>query len=409
MVKAVNVPPTQPLYEHAPNQWRPWEPPAANGLYDLVNSPLVYEGGFLINPNGAGADPNGLVYTGGQHRVGAGRTANAMFMGGRNLGTSGSPFIAEASIPALVGGNDVYAFNQGAVLQGYRNLNSDFTTIPEFTLSGVSYIAETGALFCGGFTYYDNNNQQNNLMHYVDAADLAASAKVGMYAIGGGAHAGGFLIDLPAQWRTAFGCTHLSSGGVGMAIVSRASNGPSAWRFNTQDPTNFTATPLLDYPLANFLGTNMDTDPIWSHITKVAGGMVIPGTSTLMFVGHTLDNRGAFSDNYVKYGSQNGTNDIGEWIQGYYPYRHQGIANCAWLYDLNDLLATYNDPVANPPHAVQPYQFVFLPEFPVTAWNKRITGFAWHPLRQQAIVSIQGGASPRYGNATPSFAAFRFE
>lgn len=218
---------------------------ATHVKWDIANS---YAGAFLLDPSGNGADTtNGMTYTAGETMLAMGTTNSRIFASGHSNGTAGNPYFAEFSIPAIVNTTNPDSMNVGSVVQSYRNINTDMSVdIVDAVIAGIYYDAPSqpvapgytgsGQLFFGAYTYYDaNGTETKNYGVYRDAANLAASAKHGLVALTGAAHNGGFTVKLPDAYATALGATHLTGAGIGMAIVSRTSNGPAMWATNLSD------------------------------------------------------------------------------------------------------------------------------------------------------------------------------
>lgn len=414
MAKTIVVPgSTQSLYEHSPGIYRPF-PPVSNTLYSVLATPPAYVGGFVVTPDPSGTSD--LTYTQDAHRIAWGSAANRMFLTGHNWGEGGQPHLGEATIPALVGGSDVNAFNVGTIVQPFKNIKTDMAGFQgDATISGMEYDRTThpldpsrtgtGQLAFGTYSYYAGYSGKNFGLYRV-GSNLASSADFNTD-MTGGAHFSGMFIKIPAEWRSSFGNhTHWACNGIGMAIVGRASNGPSLLAFTMpevgESPVSISGTVVMDYPLATPLcdtEAEMNTAQIWNHVSRLGGGFCIPNTDTIMFIGSNWDKRVGGTIDYK------GTNDIGQTSNGYDPSLHNAFANYYWLYDINDIAAVYANSTLNPPHLVRPYEHGFFPTFPNTNWQRRITGAYYDYSTDRMVTSLFVGSAARWpGLSTPSFA-----
>ncbi|NPU91390.1 MAG: hypothetical protein HPY82_05695 [Gammaproteobacteria bacterium] len=406
-----------PTYDHGGGVSRSF-PAVAGGLYSLQATPPIYKGGFVVDANPAGT--SSLTYTQDAHRIAQGSAAGRILITGQNLGTGGQPHFAEATRPALVAGSNVNAFNIGAIVQPFRDIKTDAAGFPgDAAISGMEFDrvthpldpsrVGTGQIVIGAYSYYAGNTGKNFGL-YRNGSNIASSVKFNTD-MTGGAHFSGQMIKIPASWRSLFGgATHFAHNGIGMAIVGRASNGPSLLAFTMpeagESPALINGTVVMDFPLANPLcgtETEMNTAQIWNHLTRVAGGFCIPNTDTIMFVGHNWDPR--FVGGTIDYKK---TNDIGVTSNGYAASKHQAYSDYYWLFSKTALAAVFADPIANPPHMVRPYEHNFFPQSGVSNWQHLMTGAYYDYDTNEMVASIWLGAASRFAySAAPSFAAYQ--
>jgi hypothetical protein len=289
------------------------------------------------------------------------------------------------------------------------------------TTGGLFYDSSSGKLIIGTYVYYDAAaTEQRNTVVFRDASNLAGSPVDGVFHVDGEAMDAGFILPIPASYRSAFGGTHFMGFGGFMNIVSRASAGPSAYVMNLSDLTGLTgttghvaATPALVYPYGD--GTMLSTDPStwtggisgqytsrsWNHLTSAPAAFVVPGTRTLMYVGQNWTGAGTIT--------YKGTNDVGYTYPGYGPSLHDAYEDYYWLYDLDDLKASIADPTGHPPWHIRPYEEgKFTPDqnpFGGT-YGTLITGACFDSSTGRLYVTVTYGASPRFPDGTPLIAAF---
>ena len=164
------------------------------------------------------------------------------------------------------------------------------------------------------------------------------------------------MSDIPTEWQAALGGTHLTgfSAGQQIAIVGRASVGPSAFSFNLADMLSYPAatstintTLLFDYDLDDWLGKEAgdvfttSAGQLWSVQSTAAYGFIIPGTDTYMVIGNDA-------------GFESG---IGYKIRsnGFDPIDINDVRNTYHLFDVNDMVKVKNGEMAK--EDVLPYSW----------------------------------------------------
>lgn len=420
MVKAVNIPPTQPLYEHAPNQFRPWAPPAPGGLprYTLkpalgpgeIGGPPTYLGAFIPSDGGiyngieaACWDDRCIIHSGSQ--------AGRLFFTGKQQGSNSGPAVAECAIPALVTGTNINALNVATMTQQFRTMAPMVSAFGDSRLMGLGLV--DGQLIAGGVSWYDNSGRPQNYSIFRDAGNLAASALLGMLRVTGGRHNAGWTIPIPAALQSAFGATHLQGHGGGISIESTTVSGVSFFAVNAADilaattPEQvITAVALADYNVVNGEGMagNLYTSPEWNWLSVCGGAFFVPGTRTIMGIGHGWIGTDIDPDplNTIKYKDGvvtdiEGNSNYG----GYFAYKTYNYQNRYWLWDADDLIAVRNG--ERPANSVRPYEFGPLDNFPFCdpyRRNNLIGGAALLPDNTVAF-STQRGAQSRF-TASPT-------
>lgn len=410
-----------PIYETTGGVYTP-QPPPEGGLFQMESTSLSFDGAFLVSPTPNGDDATyGLTYVNHTCRVARGTSPNTMFLTGHDNGASGCRYLGEVNIPALVNSTNPADLNIGTFVQNWRNVRDEMpSNMATVVINGIYYDKDgTGRLYVGGHNYYDSNGTETrNLAHYSDATDLENSTKTGFYAIGNGAEAGGQLIPIPAHLQETFGGTHFSSNGVGMSIISRSSVGHSLHVVDASNvETNGIINTVLNFPYGD--GTmlcgdiaDLRTSQIWNFLTLCAGGVILPGTNSILFIGRNWDTRKS-GNNVIYYKNDTtptgtGTDDTGKHIDGYFPFIHDAWATYFWLYDLNQLALTVSDPVTYPPHLHRPYQHGYLDNIPYTAWDQGISGI-YLDDNNKLICAVTRAARPRISPNTPAFIRLAIE
>jgi hypothetical protein len=344
-----------------------------------------------------------LNFSQGPIEVGA--TGESLFV----VGHAHQQEIAEFPIPALLvserltelemAGPPIQTF--ASVLDRVSNPQS-IDTITALELAG-------DALVVSAIEYYDApaDNSHTTLVAR-DAGDLAGSAVDGFFSLEGGAHAAGWISDVPAEWQAALGATSVAGASSGMPIISRLSVGPSAFVFDRGAIAGAGSTPgpvstraLLDYDLEHPLHDDLMNDggdnDLWTHLSRAVYGFIVPGSRTYATIGHS----GGHAETGVCYKCV----PMGETAEcgGYCSIDPGDYSLYYWFYDVADLVAVQEGRME--PHAVRPYE-----HGPFTApfGRREIGGGAYDAARGLLYLSMQRADDEQgeYANP-PVIVAFR--
>jgi len=252
------------------------------------------------------------------------------------------------------------------------------------------------------------------------------------YQPGTGGFTGNGMCHIPTEWQAALGGTAIATG-QGLSISSRTSEGPSATVFNAEDIGVLNPVPgrrLLGYPAGH---RTLEGLNIWNNAGGEMGGcMIVPGTRTLLYFGtygagpgqlitsspHNPAAVGTRTD--YGQGTTSGSIDGGPGLAGteksfkllpdgsyaidYYVYDpaklnkgyHQyPYVPRAWAYDLNDLVATKNDPVGHPYWDTLPYAYWEVTQtpnganLPFETLGRAIYGATYEPSTRTVYISSQ--------------------
>lgn len=401
-------------FNHGSNSWRS-RPVVSSGLYSLQATPPSYVGAFIPEPGSHGSWDGS--YTQATQRL-AMSINNKMFITGRSQGTGGVRWAGEFQIPTLSSSLNVNDLPLGLNTQDYRSVDAGPSSISNPIISGM--LEHDGQLMLTCYEHYDADGSENkNVFVFEDARNIA-NAVTGAFSVDSGAFSGGYIVPIPAAYQASFGGrTHLIGGGVGMAIAVRAQMGPNLSAFNASDVTNETvggasiaSVPCSAYPYGDgtmLIGnetqqtgdTNVSTvaqlgtSLIWNYLTRVGGVFNVPGTRTMMFVGHNWSGEGTIGYKI--------TNDVGFPYAGYGPSISTAWTNYYWLYDINDLIDGFNG--TTPTSQIYPYEHGPIPFFPYSTPSTRITGVCYDTVNNLMYASIAYGATGRYNNGTPCICA----
>lgn len=417
MVKEITVPETpQALYEHAPNQYRPWEP-SADGvlpLYTLnspgageIGGPVTYVGAFIPNDGGLYGDIGGAFYD-DYGALGMSETAGRMYVTGQQQGTPpAGAAIAEIQIPTLVTGTNINALNVATVTQNFKFATS-LNALEYTRLMGI--YAVDGQVICGGTNYY-TASEPRNYMVYKNGANLAGGSQVGMLRVTGARNNCGWLTELPSQYQAIFGKTHLSGHGGNLSIISGTVAGISMYAVNAADMLAATAADqaISAIKLADWdrggenigMGGDLGSADMWNVLSICGGYFVVPGTRTVMAVGSNFLGQAYDPDplNVIRYKSDTEVDAEGYGGYGghfaYFPYNYGPFY---WLFNLDDLVAVFNGELAT--DAVQPYEWGHLPKPPFLNEYRGydlIGGCCYDNATNRVYFAVRRGAGSRFG------------
>lgn len=381
-------------------------------LKPIVSAILLITGGFLaLNSEAAGPESLPLVQKADLEYLGAFRlprggngTTEGFSFGGNALAFDASnnslyvstreSWVGKVKIPTPAISASIDSLPFATMIQNIRDpLEGGLSALPESSIRGL--LVSGGKLYGAASIYYDASISAR-VSHFSRSTDLSAVSATPLKALWQAeksGYVGGWLASVPQEWQTALGGNVLS-GNCCMPIVSRTSNGPSAFAWNTSnfasaDPVP--AAPLLYYTLEHAtLGPWEGANQVYGG-TTVMGGMAIPnGTRSLLYFG--LNGTGTFCyGNGTNTESLAGTNDPEGHPYCYdplnaskgqhaYPYNYE-----VWAYDLNDLAAVKAG--AKNPWDVKPYATwtLALPNSFVNTHG--FGGVAYDPINQIIYVS----------------------
>jgi hypothetical protein len=351
----------------------------------LEQSSFQYVGAFRVPEPSGSDDTMGF----GGAPLAYNPANNSLFIGTRKHN------LAEISIPSpAVNSTDPKAMKQAALLQGLSDpTEGRWSGLSDGGLTFGGALVVDGKLIGTGVIYYDANNTQR-VSHFSRSAKLKEPSFSGWSSVWRADQSGyvaGMMTVIPAEWRAALGGTVLT-GQCCIPIVSRTSNGPSAFAFDHSKlgQKSVAASPLVYYTGERAtLGRWEGSNPTYGATTQIAGMALITGTRTLLYIGRnglgthcygdgtadkSLDGKKAPDGAMLCYDPT--TNSKGSHA---YPYRYQ-----AWAYDLGDLAsvkAGKKQPWQVVPYAVWPLTL------PIGEGTVPLGGVAYDAERQLVYVS----------------------
>ena len=367
--------------------------PVAYSKTDSAELPLLhiddfyYAGAFRLLHDTFGA--SSLNYSEGPLEYDA--ASHSIFV----VGHSHHQAIAEFAVPELVCSNSLADLRMsGAPLQNFVPiLNRTSSGNPQNLnrIGGMEVFTGISGrvLLVNAYEYYDapgDNTQTSAVVK--NAGDIAGSSIDGYYAFQGGAgHTSGWISPIPAGWQAILGGTHITGQSSGIPIISRTSVGPSAFAFNGLDEFGSSSVDdpvatvtLLDFslshPLHDDLSNSMGTNNLWTHLSRVVFGFIVPGTRTYVTLGH--------SGGHASGVCYKCTQDDGTLCGGYCAPDSEDYYHYYWLWDVNDLVAVKAGSLAA--YEVRPYEYGILPSPFVT---RELGGGTFDPYSGTLYLTVQ--------------------
>jgi hypothetical protein len=244
-------------------------------------------------------------------------------------------------------------------------------------------------LIINAYEYYDapGNNSQTTLIAR-NSSELASCVMEGYHSFQGGAgHTSGWISPIPQQWRSSLGGDAITGQSSGIPIISRTSVGPSAFAFSTDDLTEVASVinpiqtaKLLDFnlahPLHEDLSNTSGTNDIWTHLSRVVYGFVVPDTRSYLTIGQS----GGHSSGVCYKCTQNNGNLCG----GYCANDAADYSLYYWLWDIEDMLAVKNGTMHS--YDVRPYDYGV---FPTPFATRSFGGGSFDPESNTLFLTIQ--------------------
>lgn len=324
----------------------------------LQISDIKYKGAFRLPDDDYGT--SSLNYSQGPLEYN--RTRHSIFIAGHAHHQN----IAEFAVPSIVNSMVLTNLNMAdSPIQVFTSVLDRATAGNPQALDrigGMAYV-NTGAsmqLVVNAYEYYDapGDNSQTTLVAR-NANNLSGSTMDGFHTFQGGAgHTSGWISPIPNNWQAILGGSHITGQSSGIPIISRTSVGPSAFAFSMDNLTGTSPVPnpiptqtLLDFnlshPLHEDLSNDSRTNDLWTHLSRVVYGFIVPGTRTYLTIGHSGGHNSGICYKCV----QNNDNLCG----GYCAHDAEDYYHYYWLWDVNDMVAVKNK-IKNS-YDVRPYDY----------------------------------------------------
>ncbi len=244
-------------------------------------------------------------------------------------------------------------------------------------------------LIINAYEYYDapGDNSHTTLIAR-NSNNLAACTIDGYHTfLGGAGHTSGWISPVPQQWQATVGGAYITGQSSGIPIISRTSVGPSAFSFSMGNLTGPTSVPnpiptakLLDFSLNHPLHTDLSnetlTNDIWTHLSRVVYGFIVPGTRTYLTIGQS----GGHKSGVCYKCTQNNGNLCG----GYCANDAEDYSHYYWLWDVNDMAAVKMG--LKNSYDLRPYEYG---EFPTPFATNSFGGGSFDPGSNTLYLTVQ--------------------
>jgi hypothetical protein len=349
------------------------------GQQDLQRLPLLkkddlqYLGGFRLPAGKSGVSE----FAFGGTALAFNPSKTSLFLVGHDWHQA----VAEVSIPKTLARNA--RLQDWPVASCSQQLVDVKNRIPHNTLKGNvkigGLLVVDGKLIGSVYVFYDAEAKARDSHFRLDSLDLSRARVSGLYQTGnlGGGFTGGYMAEVPQEWRKALGTRYLT-GQAALAIIGRTSSGPALFGF---DPTALgasgsSAIPYVYYPLSKPLAKMDAKNPFFNGTTEIKGVCFVPGTRSVLFFG-------SHGTGKIYYGEAAEANDKARNAKGFHSvngeYQYQ-----VWAYDASDFAAVRSG--KRKPWDVKPYA-VWKLEFPIEEGGKHIGGVAFDAKTRRIYVS----------------------
>lgn len=387
-------------------------PPTSLPLVSIDH--FTYLGAFAL-PAHTGSSVSNMNYSLGRIAYNADR--NSVFITGHNPVQA----IAEFAVPELVTSTKLSDLKVATVLQNFSTVldrapMSD-TPAPD-RINGMHYINGPNGpeLLINVSVYYTGATVTDTTLVVRNPSDLASSVIDGYFELEGRERAAGWISPVPSEWHSAIGGQYLTGHANNISIRGRLSMGPSVYVFDPFQIVGKTSVPkpvpteaLQVYPDTDGQRLHDDTyntsgqNNLWTELSRVHYGFIVPGTRTLFTVGRSGGHNPVEGYAGVCYKDHTaadfpcppgvtwdgpGPTDPEDWYQFY------------WLWDVKNLLAVKDGSAA--PYQARPYArgvFQTPPEFQGRRWNRKIGGGSFDPASGRLfLVSTEPDWPESYDN-----------
>ena len=354
--------------------------------YSLLDTSMIeYTGAFRLSSNMYGI--SSLAYVEGP--IAYNPDNHSLFI----VGHPYQQAIAEFPIPNIMD-EDLINLYIAVPAQGFDTLLFHTDLVNEESLDrigGMYYIGdEQYSMIVNAYEYYDapaDNHTSTYIMRGVN--DFSHTQVEGIDTIySAAAHLSGWISDIPLQYQTLFGGNLIFGHSSGIPIIGRASVGPSAFVMNIdlENPElgnlQFVER-ILDFSLTNPLDADLSNtslnNELWTHLSRVVYGFIVPGTKTYF----TLGNSGGHESGVCYKCTQSDGNLCG----GYCTPDPEDNYSYYWLWNLDDLLEVQAGMKA--PHEILPYDYgIFKTRFGNS--DHLVIGASFDQISRNLYVSIGG-------------------
>jgi hypothetical protein len=353
---------------------------SGNPAYEYLNFTAVYEGCFgFPSP----LDANGWHYNDyNPSCIDLSPVSGRAIVSCRNDSGSLSPRIAEIQIPTLYSGSTRASIPSATVTRALFDAvaaapsnNDIWAGGPR--IQGIKCVGDKVVVNAyGDYDLGGSGSVTQTTMVLDNSSGPSPTGARGWYefvrAPGDylGARISGWIAEIPAEFQSELGGTHLMGGSSGnlKSGNSRHSMGPSFYVVTLTGEASITgASPpangseiivndeLMNFPLGettsltpeselnNWTGSSIiTTDPLWTNLSECYFAFIVPNTDT-----------------YIAFGYSGGHANGIYYLGSYRPFNEEDIYNRYWCFKVSDLLRVKSGEIL--PHQVRPYETGTLP------------------------------------------------
>lgn len=311
--------------------------------------------------------------------------------------------LIEFAVPEIVQSTKISDLNMATVLQNFSRVLDRAPNISgqrPNRIAGMQYLRGPNGpeLLMNVNVFYTGETVTDQALVVRNPNDLAGSVIDGYFELEGRERASGWISPVPSEWHDSLGGRYLTGHASNIAISSRLSIGPSAYVF---DPFHIVGRSSVPRPVPtdvrqvfpyeerlhkdnfNVSGEN----DLWTELSRVHYGFIIPGTRTFFTVGRSGGHNPpagwagiCYKDDCppgVEYGGP-GASDPDDYYHFY------------WLWDVNDLIAVRNGTAT--PFQARPYSRGVFPtpkEFQGPSYYRKIGGGSFDPVSGLLFLTSQ--------------------
>ncbi len=197
---------------------------------------IKYQGAFTFEPNG------GFTNTDGKMTLNT-TTRKSLFVQGKWINTT----VGEYSIPELVDSNYIPDLNEGVMLQSFVTILDRTDTPNTYHLNRVGGMQHiNGELLVHLYEFYASRPPYTDTsVVFRDAANLDTSNLDGFFRFEGNSHEVLWISPIPPEYTAILGGDYISGAATNNSFsinINFGSAGPSAWVFDSDDIINTTLT-----------------------------------------------------------------------------------------------------------------------------------------------------------------------
>lgn len=382
-----------------------------SGLATWSNN-FAYAGAFRV-PSATQNPDTGYELWNARAVIGLSATSGNMYMSMHPTRALG---ICELQIPALSTSSNLDDLNTATVVQAKASVFNTPDGNPDGNDEVLGIHAHNGEVIVMLGQEYDANADNTKSAAIIkNPSDLSSPNLQGQYEVQGHYKAAGWVSEVPAEWQTQLGYTHIIGHSDNYSITARSSLGPSAYGINLDDLTAATVSepvqtqafqsyPMLDGAFPTAMDSNLTKDdydsgnPYFTVMSVASFGFIIPNTRTYAVFGTNAGNVSGIGYKVWRDGvfyDGDSLNDPTDWNHYY------------WFFDIDEWAAVKRGD--KQPHEVVAYAHgvIDLPLGKLSGLDKQlmIRGGAFDETSGRLYLSLEKG-DPGQFNSRPLVFAY---